>query len=223
MQVAIFDFDGTLYEKETFNSLMQHLKEHPDYQAEYKKFYKEILLPYIGHKLKVYPTHRMRAYSMQLYMGALDRLSVNELNAFFSSLAQEMREDFNPLTIKRFEKHHNDNVYTMLVSGAYTDLLTQFKEEFPFDTIIGTDIPILDGEVNKTEQIEHIQGAQKNKKINESLKNKDIDWENSYAYADSFSDLSVLELVGNPVAVDPDEELRKVAIERNWEIIEVGQ
>src|SRR5690625_7107544 len=93
MQVAIFDFDGTLYEKETFNSLMKHLEEHPNYQAEYKKFYRDILPPFIGHKLKVYPTHKMRANSMQLYVNALDRLSVNELNMFFSDLAQKMRKD----------------------------------------------------------------------------------------------------------------------------------
>lgn len=221
MRVAIFDFDGTLYEKETFNSLMQHLKEHPNYQAEYKRFYREILPPFIGHKLKVYPTHRMRAYSMQLYVDALDRLSIDELNAFFGGLAQKMRKDFNPLTIERFKEHNDDNVHTMLVSGAFTELLTHFTEEFAFDTVIGTDIPILDGEVNKTEQLEHIQGAKKNEKINESLKDKHIDWENSFAYADSYSDLSVLELVGHPVAVDPDEDLRSVALERDWEIIEV--
>src|SRR5699024_280154 len=155
MQVAIFDFDGTLYEKETFNSLMKHLEEHPNYQdeykkfyrdilspfignklkvytihkihensmqlyvndsnslmkhleehpnyqAEYKKFYRDILPPFIGHKLKVYPTHKMRANSMQLYVNALDRLSANELNMFFSDLAQKMRKDFNPLIIERF-------------------------------------------------------------------------------------------------------------------------
>lgn len=221
MRVAIFDFDGTLYEKETFNSLMQHLKEHPDYQKEYKKFFRDILPPYIGHKLKIYPTHRMRAYSMQLYMNALDRLSIKELNEFFGSLAKNMRKDFNPLTINRFKKHYEEDIHTMLVSGAYTDLLTHFTDEFPFDTVIGTDIPILNGEVNKTEYLEHIQGAKKNKKINEYLRDKVIDWENSFAYADSFSDLSVLERVGNPVAVNPDDDLRKVAINRNWEIIEV--
>lgn len=221
MQVAIFDFDGTLYEKETFNSLMQHLKEHPDYQDEYKKFYKEILPPFIAHKLKIYPTHRMRANSMQLYMGALDRLYINELASFFGELAQQMRADFNPLIIERFKKHHKDKIHTMLVSGAYTHLLTHFREEFPFDTIIGTEIPILNGEVNKTEQLEHIQGIKKNEKINELLKNKRIDWKNSFAYADSYSDLSVLELVGNPVAVDPDDELREIALKRGWEIIEV--
>lgn len=221
MQVAIFDFDGTLYEKETFNSLMKHLEEHPNYQAEYKKFYRDILPPFIGHKLKVYPTHKMRANSMQLYVNALDRLSVNELNMFFSDLAQKMRKDFNPLIIERFKEHHANNVYTMLVSGAFTDLLTHFTTEFPFDKVIGTDIPILNNEVNKTEQIEHIQGTMKNEKINDALKNKQIDWKNSFAYADSYSDLSVLELVGNPVAVDPDQDLRNIALERDWEIIEV--
>lgn len=221
MRVAIFDFDGTLYDKETFNSLMQHLKDHPDYQNEYKHFFRNILPPFIGHKLKIYPTHKMRAYSMQLYVNALDRLSIKELNAFFYSLAKEMRKDFNLLTIKRFKEHHNENIHTMLVSGAFTDLLTHFTDEFPFDAVIGTDIPILNGEVNKTEKLEHIQGTEKNKKINEYLKNQEIDWENSYAYADSYTDLSVLELVGNPVAVNPDEKLKKVALTRNWEIIEV--
>lgn len=221
MRVAIFDFDGTLYKKETFNSLMEHLKEHPDYQKEYKQFYRRIIPPYLGHKLKIYPTHCMRAHSMQLYMSALDRLSLKELNDFFGSLAKKMRSDFNPVVIKRLEKHFQDGTYTMLVSGAYTQLLTQFKKEFPFDEIIGTDIPILNDEVNKTEKIEHIQGTMKNIKINESLKNKNIDWKNSFAYADSISDLSVLERVGHPVAVNPDKELRKIATERNWEIIEV--
>lgn len=223
MRVAIFDFDGTLYEKETFNSLMQHLKDHPDYQNKYKSFYRNILPPYIGHKLKIYPTHKMRAYSMQLYINALDRLSIKELKSFFYTLARDMRQDFNPLTINRFKKHQDENVHTMLVSGAFTDLLTHFTKEFPFNTVIGTDIPILNGEVNKTERLEHIQGAKKNKKINEYLKNEKIDWENSFAYADSYSDLPVLERVGNPVAVSPDEKLRKVALDRNWEIIEVSK
>src|SRR5699024_11814615 len=91
--------------------------------------------------------------------------------------------------------HHANNVYTMLVSGAFTNLLTHFTTEFPFDKVIGTDIPILNNEVNKTEQIEHIQGTMKNEKINDALKNKQIDWKNSIAYADSYSDLSFLELL----------------------------
>src|SRR5699024_11943537 len=112
MQVAIFDFDGTLYEKETFNSLMKHLEEHPNYQAEYKKFYRDILPPFIGHKLKVYPTHKMRENSMQLYVNPLDRLSAIELNKFFLDLAQKKRKDFIHLNFERFKLHNVNHIYT---------------------------------------------------------------------------------------------------------------
>jgi phosphoserine phosphatase len=45
-----------------------------------------------------------------------------------------------------------------------------------------------------------------------------IDYDTSYAYADSISDLHLLEMVGNPVATYPDEQLRTLAQERNWQI-----
>ena len=68
--------------------------------------------------------------------------------------------------------------------------------------------------------INHINGDQKTLKVHEVLNDHQIDWENSFAYGDSFSDLPVLKLVGNPVAVKPEEKLRKLATERGWEIIE---
>ena len=40
----------------------------------------------------------------------------------------------------------------------------------------------------------------------------------SYAYSDSITDLPMLELVGHPVAVNPDKELAREAREREWEI-----
>ena len=40
----------------------------------------------------------------------------------------------------------------------------------------------------------------------------------SFAYSDAFTDLALLELVGHPVAVNPDRALAKVADERGWEV-----
>ena len=52
------------------------------------------------------------------------------------------------------------------------------------------------------------------------MQGKTVDWKNSYAYGDSYADLPVLNLVGNPIAVKPDEKLRHIAIRKQWEIIE---
>ena len=45
-----------------------------------------------------------------------------------------------------------------------------------------------------------------------------IDLSRSYAYSDSITDLPMLEAVGEPVAVNPDKDLRKIAEERDWQI-----
>ena len=46
-----------------------------------------------------------------------------------------------------------------------------------------------------------------------------IDLSESYAYSDSESDLPMLRLVGHPVAVNPDDELRRVVREEGWRVI----
>ena len=46
-----------------------------------------------------------------------------------------------------------------------------------------------------------------------------LDLETSWAYSDSISDVPMLELVGNPVAVNPDAELLALARERGWQVM----
>lgn len=45
------------------------------------------------------------------------------------------------------------------------------------------------------------------------------DLEDCWAYSDSVTDVPLLELVGNPVAVNPDRELENLARERGWTIM----
>ena len=47
-----------------------------------------------------------------------------------------------------------------------------------------------------------------------------IDVGASTAYSDSHTDLPFLEAVGRPVAVNPDRELRRIAEERGWPVLE---
>lgn len=220
MRVAIFDFDGTLYKEETFQLMMDHFKHHPIYKDRYSAFFRKLLPRYLGYKLKLYPEARMKERSMQLYIAGLGALTPEEMQTYFQEIADKARPDFNKQVVERLQEHHTDGVYTLLVSGAYTPLLKITTEHLPFDATIGTDIPFKDNIVDYNRKIHHIQGERKNKQIHTVLKNKHIDWENSFAYGDSFSDLPVLELVGNPVAVRPDEQLETIAKDRKWTILQ---
>ena len=161
----------------------------------------------------------MRERSMQIYLDALKDLSVEEMDTYFREVAEKMRADFNPDVVSRIEKHAADGVHVMLVSGAYTPLLHIVVQGLPFDKIIGTNIPVRNSVIDLKTPILHVQGTGKNEQIETALANQEIDWANSYAYGDSYSDISVLDLVGNPVAVQPEEQLKVVAQKRNWKII----
>ena len=54
-------------------------------------------------------------------------------------------------------------------------------------------------------------------------RDRGVDLEDCAFYTDSFSDLAVMEAVGRPVAVNPDQRLRRVATSRGWEIVDWGQ
>lgn len=219
MQVAIFDFDGTLYEEETFKLLMNHLKEHPTYHTQYKRFYRSILPPYIAHKLKVYPTSRMRKRSMQLYLEAFEGRTRDEMYQYFDELKEQMQKKFNKKVLEKLNAHQQENIHIYLVSGAYTQFLERVTEGISFKQIIGTEIIYQNNHLDTKSPLEHVNGVMKTKKLLERLEGQEIDWENSYAYGDSYSDLPVLELVGNPVAVKPEEKLLTVAQQRGWEIL----
>lgn len=219
MRVAIFDFDGTLYEKETFRILMNHLKEHPIYHTKYRRFLITFIIPYIAYKIKLYPEDKLKIRSMSLYLSVLGNLSKREFSTYFKVIAKEMQQDFNPEVLALLEEHRTNNIHTMLVSGAYTSLIQAATKGLNFNTVIGTNIPFKNESFDTTAPIYHIQGERKNEMIYAALEDKEIDWKNSFAYADSYSDLPVLELVGNPVAVQPEQRLRTIAEERIWKII----
>ena len=54
--------------------------------------------------------------------------------------------------------------------------------------------------------------------IKDLAKREGMDLAGSYAYSDSITDLPMLEAVGNPVAVNPDRDLRREAEKRSWQV-----
>ncbi|WP_419961990.1 HAD family hydrolase [Psychrobacillus sp. BM2] len=220
MRVAIFDFDGTIYAEETFTILMKHLKKHPSHQSSYNRFYRAIVPPYIANKLKLYPASKMKKRSMQLYLEAFEGRTKHEMDTYFNEIKAIMQQDFNKKVLERLKLHQQENIHILLVSGAYTQLFERVTDGIVFNQIIGTDIFYKDDKVYTKDVITHVNGEQKTLKVQEALVGHQIDWKNSYAYGDSFSDLPVLKLVGNPVAVRPEEKLRKLASEHGWEILD---
>ena len=76
-------------------------------------------------------------------------------------------------------------------------------EHLNIDDFIAT-TPVVDSEGRYTGEVEfYAAGSNKAEAIIDLAEEKDISLENSWAYSDSSTDIPMLELVGNPVAVNP--------------------
>jgi hypothetical protein len=65
-----------------------------------------------------------------------------------------------------------------------------------------------------------LYGEGKAEKINAIAEERGYDLHSCFAYSDSASDLPMMQVVGNPVAVNPDRALQSVAHHRGWPIVE---
>jgi len=116
------------------------------------------------------------------------------------------------------ELHRSKGRRVYIVSSSPEEVVRPLAEYFGVHDVIATRAGI-DEEGRYTGQLEfYCVGQAKSDAIRHVAKAGRIDLAGSYAYSDSSADLPMLEAVGNPVAVNPDRELRKEAEARGWQI-----
>jgi HAD superfamily hydrolase (TIGR01490 family) len=105
----------------------------------------------------------------------------------------------------------------IIISSSGTDVVEPIGERLGADLAIGTQVGIEDGKYTG-EILFYAYGPGKAEAMRSLAADRGYDLTECYAYSDSFTDVPMLEAVGHPVAVNPDTELRKVAVENHWPI-----
>jgi len=134
-------------------------------------------------------------------------------------VAESMERVLRPLvyaqSLDLVERHRRRGEPVYIVSATLQEIVQAIAEDLGFDGALGTVCEVVDGAyTGKAIRALH---AENKARCIESL---DYDLAASTAYSDSHTDLPFLEAVGNPVAVNPDRALRRIATERRWPIME---
>lgn len=104
-----------------------------------------------------------------------------------------------------------------IVSSSPEEIVEPLASMLGVDRFIASKPRIEDGKYTGALDF-YAYGADKADAIKKLALRGDIDLDGSFAYSDSVTDLPMLEVVGNPVTVNPDKELRKLAEARGWGI-----
>jgi HAD superfamily hydrolase (TIGR01490 family) len=124
----------------------------------------------------------------------------------------------DPLDLVARHRERGEPVF--IVSAALQEIVDALAEELGFDGALGTVCEIGEDGRYTGRPVRSLHAAAKAAAIREVAEREGLDLEASTAYSDSHTDLPFLEAVGHPVAVNPDRELRRIAEERGWEVLE---
>ena len=120
--------------------------------------------------------------------------------------------------IELIDQHRDAGRRTYIVSASPEEIVKPLAEYLGVDGAIASRAVVdLDGRYTG-EMAFYAYGLFKADAIRSLTVFEGIDLAGSYAYSDSYTDVPMLEIVGHPVAVNPDRVLARLARERGWEI-----
>jgi HAD superfamily hydrolase (TIGR01490 family) len=118
----------------------------------------------------------------------------------------------------QIKKHQDKGDTTVIITATNRFVTGPIAEAFGVDDLIATDPEMIDGKYTGKVAGTPCFKEGKITRLNQWLKNSSHDLQDSFFYSDSHNDLPLLEKVATPVAVDPDEQLKTIAEEKNWRI-----
>ena len=119
-----------------------------------------------------------------------------------------------------FAHHRAEGRLLILVSASPVEIVAPLAEHLGVDEFIAT-TPETDADGKYTGEVDfYAQGPDKAHAIERLAADRGIDLAGSWAYSDSVTDVPMLDVVGHPVAVNPDRDLRRTAEIRGWLIRE---
>ena len=214
MTLAIFDLDNTLLGGDSDNLWGQFVCERglvdgSDFAARNEQFYED---------------YKAGALDIDAYLRfALSTLvghSREELDAWHREF---MASKIEPILLPRADHliaSHRARGHELLIITATNEFITRpIAELLGVPELIACEGETVDGRYTGEPRGVPSYHAGKVTRLRAWLAERDLSLDGAFFYSDSHNDLPLLELVDNPVAVDPDDRLRARALTEGWPVI----
>jgi alcohol-forming fatty acyl-CoA reductase len=212
--LAVFDVDGTLVETNVVEYYFwmrlkaQPIEDWPGFLAGLaQKAPRWLLLE-----------RRSRAEFQRSFYREYDGLDLEEMRRLGAEALNEVTlRRVYPEGMRRIREHKRAGHRVLLLTGAL-DIVVEPLAELLQVEVDCARLMVRDGVLTGDLEKPPAAGEARGTLLEEYARANGIDLAESFAYADSLSDLPMMELVGTPVAVNPDPRLSQVASQRGWRV-----
>lgn len=187
VKCAFFDFDNTIAKGDTIYKLLPYtLKRHP---LSIFRFVKTAFLG-IGYVFHIVSIETLKSS----ILFPLDLFSPGELEKFYRDIVEP---SYYPHMVQELKKRQDEGCIVFLVTASSEAYMRYNK--LPIDVLMGTVTKQVNGRYTSKIIGKNCKKENKCDRINDYLKAHDyeLDYDHSYAYSDSTSDIPMLKMVKN--------------------------
>lgn len=214
MSIVISDIEGTLTTGSSWKAFQRYYLTYLNPWA-YRFFILRWLPRYPLVKAGILDREKAMTEWMRREINLLKGFSPDEFNEVAEWIVEnEMWLQRRDYMVKELEKFNRSGTKIVLVSSAYQPLVDLFADHIGADAI-GSSLIYQENKLNGVVRPMNAY-QQKADNVLTRYKNEKI----AAAYGDTMSDLPMMEISEEPVAVTPSPELRKIAEHRGWRIID---
>lgn len=214
MSLAIFDLDNTLLAGDSDYLWGEFLVEKGIVDGEaYRRTNEHFYQKYRVGCLDI-------AEFLQFALKPLAGHSPEKLYRWREEFIQErIKPILLPTAFEVIEKHRRAGDMLIVITATNRFITEPIVKLYGIDHLIATTPEFRDGRYTGNFEGTPCFQEGKVKRLNEWMENSVYDLRNSWFYSDSHNDLPLLARVSNPVAVDPDETLCRIALENGWPVV----
>ena len=222
-KAAFFDVDGTLSSANVWRSIMNYFQSRNQRRFTHAAFWTYHAPLFVLMKIGILSQTAFRKPWAAHLAWYFKNMKVDSADNVWDRIVNdEMQSLWRSDSLELLAKHKEDGDLIVLVSAGPTPLEEKIAKKLGADFAVGTDFEIRDGRYTGRHAGMVCIGDAKATLAKEIIRELgiEVDFAASFSYADSSGDVAMLEMVGNPVALHPDEQLLPIAIKRGWNILE---
>lgn len=217
MTLAIFDFDGTIYQGETLHLFLRVLAKNPALRRRVRWYFASHAPGYLLYKLGIARQFMMRT-AMQGLARVMKGMSGNELQELYHDIYQIGCSSFCPQVMSRLNEHLQRGDRVILLSGAIDGFVALVAARLGVMEWIGSELSV-ENHLCTGRMCSVLMAEEKVRALQKHL-GEEMNLKDAVIYADGLRDLPLLKMAGHPVAAHPEPELARVAKAMGWEIIQ---
>lgn len=214
-KLAVFDIDGTIFRKNLAFELIKELA----WRGVFKKEVRNELVKHYSDWLEHEGTYEdYRKALVKMYFENIKGCKKEDIVKASEEVISFQKDRTYVFAEDLIKKLKAENYNIIAISGSPSEIVEEYNKHLGFDAVFGS-VYEVDEEGRYTGKPTFEPTKDKSQVVKQYMMENDLSLGGSYAVGDTESDAPMLEIVENPIAFNPNHNLKEIAEKNGWKIM----